>query len=129
MKLAKRILALLLVFCFIGLALVGCGGKKNEGDENNDGSENANGNTDATETETNEYGEPSFTGVVPVDDLDFEGEELTSDEITMGLKTGIASGDICPVYCGVQLTGDAIGLFADSIAEISGCKGASGQIY
>ena len=48
----------------------------------------------------------------------FEGEELTADEITTGLKTGVASGDICPVYCGVQLTGDAIGLFADSIAEI-----------
>ena len=48
----------------------------------------------------------------------FEGEDLTADEITAGLKTGVASGDICPVYCGVQLTGDAIGLFADSIADI-----------
>ncbi len=48
----------------------------------------------------------------------FEGEELTADEITTGLKAGIASGDICPVYCGVQLTGDAIGLFADSIADV-----------
>ena len=48
----------------------------------------------------------------------FEGEDLTADEITAGLKTGIAGGDICPVYCGVQLTGDAIGLFADSIAEV-----------
>ena len=28
MKLTKRILALLLVLCFIGLALVGCGGKR-----------------------------------------------------------------------------------------------------
>ncbi|MBE6810460.1 MAG: elongation factor G [Ruminococcaceae bacterium] len=48
----------------------------------------------------------------------FDGEDLTADEITMGLKTGVASGDICPVYCGVQLTGDAIGLFTDSIADI-----------
>ena len=48
----------------------------------------------------------------------FEGEELSADEITVGLKAGIASGDICPVYCGVQLTGDAIALFADSIAEV-----------
>ena len=48
----------------------------------------------------------------------FEGEDLTADEIIAGLKTGVASGDICPVYCGVQLTGDAIGLFADSIAEV-----------
>ncbi|MBR6503026.1 MAG: elongation factor G [Clostridia bacterium] len=48
----------------------------------------------------------------------FEGEDLTADEIIAGLKTGVAGGDICPVYCGVQLTGDAIGLFADSIAEV-----------
>ncbi len=48
----------------------------------------------------------------------FDGAELSADEITAGLKAGVASGDICPVYCGVQLTGDAVGLFADSIAEI-----------
>ncbi len=48
----------------------------------------------------------------------FEGEELSADEITTGLRAGIASGDICPVYCGVQLTGDAIPLFADSIADV-----------
>lgn len=48
----------------------------------------------------------------------FGGEELTPDEIKSGLKAGVKSGDICPVYCGVQLTGDAIPLFADSIAEI-----------
>mgnify|MGYP004470479587 CR=1 FL=1 len=48
----------------------------------------------------------------------FSGEELTPDEIMSGLKTGVKSGDICPVYCGVQQTGDAISLFADSIAQI-----------
>ncbi len=48
----------------------------------------------------------------------FGGEELTADEITAGLKLGIKGGEICPVYCGVQLTGDAIPLFADSIAEV-----------
>ncbi len=48
----------------------------------------------------------------------FGGEELTADEITAGLKSGVKNGEICPVYCGVQLTGDAIPLFADSIAEI-----------
>ncbi len=48
----------------------------------------------------------------------FGGEELTAQEITCGLKIGIKSGDICPVYCGVQATGDAIKLFADSIAAV-----------
>lgn len=48
----------------------------------------------------------------------FGGEELTADEIAAGLKIGVKSGEICPVYCGVQLTGDAVPLFADSIAEI-----------
>lgn len=48
----------------------------------------------------------------------FSGEPLTADEIKSGLKTGIKSGDICPVYCGVQITGEAIPLFADSITEI-----------
>ena len=48
----------------------------------------------------------------------FDGQELSAEEITLGLKTGVAGGDICPVYCGVQLTGDAIPLFADSIADV-----------
>ncbi len=48
----------------------------------------------------------------------FGGEELTADEITAGLKIGIKSGEICPVYCGVQIDGSAIPLFADSIADI-----------
>jgi hypothetical protein len=77
MKLAKRALALILVLCFIGLALVGCGGKKNDENENNDSSNDASGNVEATRKETNEYGEPSFSSVVPTEELDFEGEELT----------------------------------------------------
>lgn len=48
----------------------------------------------------------------------FSGDALTPDEIKSGLKQGIKTGDICPVYCGVQITGDAIPLFADSITEI-----------
>jgi len=48
----------------------------------------------------------------------FGGEELTADEIKAGLKLGIKAGDICPVYSGVQIAGDAIPLFADSITEI-----------
>ena len=48
----------------------------------------------------------------------FNGDELTADEISSGLKLGISSGEICPVYCGVQINGDAVPLFADSIANI-----------
>ena len=69
---------MLLVLCFIGTALVGCGNKGGaEG-----GAEGGDANADGTVTEaptekpTNEYGEPSFTGVVPTDSLDFEGLSL-----------------------------------------------------
>ncbi|MBQ8203931.1 MAG: elongation factor G [Clostridia bacterium] len=48
----------------------------------------------------------------------FGGEEFTHDELIGGLKKGVLSGDICPVYCGVQQNGDAISLFADSLCEI-----------
>ncbi len=48
----------------------------------------------------------------------FNGEEFTKEEMTNGLKKGILSGEICPVYCGVQQLGDAIPLFVDSITEL-----------
>ncbi len=48
----------------------------------------------------------------------FGGEEFTKEEIVAGLCAGVKSGDICPVYCGVQQSGDAIPLFADSLLEI-----------
>ena len=75
MKLTKKILALMLVLCFIGLALVACGPKPGS-DETDAGANNGNSGNKTTETETNVYGEPSFTTAIPYDDLDFEGEEL-----------------------------------------------------
>ena len=48
----------------------------------------------------------------------FGGEEFTNEEIIAGLKNGVLSGDICPVYCGVQQLGHGISIFADSILEI-----------
>ena len=75
MKLSKRILSLLLVLCFIGLALVACGPKP--GNDETGAGENNNGESNKpTETETNIYGEPSFTTAIQYEDLDFEGEEL-----------------------------------------------------
>ncbi len=49
----------------------------------------------------------------------FGGEEFTHEEMIKGLKAGMISGDICPVYCGVQQTGDAVSLFADELFEIA----------
>lgn len=48
----------------------------------------------------------------------FGGEEFTRDEIITGLRSGIASGDICPVYAGVQQNGDGVAVFTDSIMEL-----------
>lgn len=48
----------------------------------------------------------------------FGGEEFTKEEILKGLKSGIKNGDICPVFCGIQQTGDAVGMFVDTITEI-----------
>ena len=72
----KKIIALLLVCVFVGAALVGCGSKETGNDEETNGGQSGNIGA-ATETETNIYGEPSFTSVVPVNDLDFEGEEIS----------------------------------------------------
>lgn len=48
----------------------------------------------------------------------FAGEEFTNEEILKGLKSGVLSGDICPVYCGIQQTGDAVGMMVDNLLEI-----------
>lgn len=47
----------------------------------------------------------------------FSGEEFTPDEIIAGLKKGIAGGDICPVYCGIQQTGAAVPMMTDILLE------------
>ncbi len=51
----------------------------------------------------------------------FAGEEFTKEEILSGLSAGVKSGDICPVYSGVQQNGDAVSLLVDSIMEIMPC--------
>ena len=48
----------------------------------------------------------------------FEGENFTAAEKLEALKAGVLSGDICPVFCGIQQLGDAVPLFADIIYEI-----------
>ncbi|MCQ2478311.1 MAG: elongation factor G [Clostridia bacterium] len=48
----------------------------------------------------------------------FGGEEFTEQELIDGLKKGVLSGDICPVFCGVQQTGDGIPLLCDYVCKI-----------
>ncbi len=48
----------------------------------------------------------------------FEGEAFTKEEKLNALKNGVLSSEICPVFCGIQQTGDAVPLFADIIYEI-----------
>ncbi len=48
----------------------------------------------------------------------FAGEEFTPEEIIKGLASGVKSGDICPVYCGVQQTGDAVSMMVDNLMQI-----------
>ena len=48
----------------------------------------------------------------------FAGEEFTKEEMLSGLAAGVKSGDICPVYAGIQQTGDAVSIMVDSLLEI-----------
>ena len=49
----------------------------------------------------------------------FGGEEFTADEIKAALSKGMASGDISPVFCGINQTGAAVGLCLDILADIA----------
>ena len=72
----KRVICLLLIACFMVAALASCGGKGDENVGSDSNGENANGAVETTEKPTNEFGEETFTSVVPVDTLDFGGETL-----------------------------------------------------
>jgi len=48
----------------------------------------------------------------------FSGEEFTVEEMISGLSTGVKNGDICPVYCGIQQTGDAVPMMVDNLVKI-----------
>lgn len=86
MNIFKRILCFVLVLSFIGIALVGCG-NNGSGDGLSTADQISENISGATETETNIYGEPSFTTSIEYDELNFEGEQLTvllrMDEVTV----------------------------------------------
>ena len=48
----------------------------------------------------------------------FSGEEFTEQEILSGLKKGVLSGDICPVFSGVGQLGHGIVPLMDTLCEI-----------
>lgn len=49
----------------------------------------------------------------------FEGESFTEEEILTGLSEGMAAGDICPVFSGVNQTGAAVELMLDILARVA----------
>jgi len=48
----------------------------------------------------------------------FGGEEFTNEEIIRGLTAGVKSGDICPVFCGIQQSGAAVPMMVDILLKI-----------
>jgi len=48
----------------------------------------------------------------------FSGEEFTPEELISGLASGVKSGEICPVFCGVQQSGHAVGMMVDTLLKI-----------
>lgn len=48
----------------------------------------------------------------------FEGEEISSEEIYAALKSGMITGDICPVFSGINQTGAGVSLLLDTLIKI-----------
>ncbi len=48
----------------------------------------------------------------------FNEEEFTTEEMLQGLTAGVKSGDICPVYSGIQQTGDAVPIMVDNLIKV-----------
>lgn len=77
----KRVICLLLIACFMVVALVSCGGKGGSGDTNGGSGSGANGSdgsgANAAPKETDEFGQEKFTSALDVDSMDFGGKTLT----------------------------------------------------
>ena len=48
----------------------------------------------------------------------FEGEAFTYEEKISAIKKGVITGDICPVFAGVQQNGDGVSLFVDLVDKV-----------
>ena len=48
----------------------------------------------------------------------FSGEQFTEEELFEGLKKGVASGDIAPVYCGAAQENEGVDLLLNALVKI-----------
>ncbi len=48
----------------------------------------------------------------------FEGTPFTSDEIVAAIKKGVKSGELWPVFCGIQASGDAVKMCGDILFQV-----------
>ncbi len=49
----------------------------------------------------------------------FDGQELTEEDITGALASGMADGSICPVFCGINQTGAAVDMLINILTKIA----------
>lgn len=49
----------------------------------------------------------------------FEGEAFTPDEMYEALKNGMVSGDLCPVFAGINATGAGVPLMLDILEKVA----------
>lgn len=49
----------------------------------------------------------------------FEGEPFTEEEILQGLAIGMASGELCPIFCGAGQTGAGVSLMMEILSKIT----------
>lgn len=55
----------------------------------------------------------------------FEGEPFTEEEILHGIASGMAAGDLNPVFCGAGQTGEGVSLMLEILAKIAPAAGAA----
>ncbi len=48
----------------------------------------------------------------------FDGKPFTDAEMIAALQKGIVAGDLCPVFCGIQATGEAVETFVGLLADL-----------
>ena len=57
----------------------------------------------------------------------FETMELSPEEISGALSTGVAEGGICPVYCGSAFTGMGTQIFLDAVGSVFPAPAEGGE--
>ncbi|MBE6632618.1 MAG: hypothetical protein E7623_08000 [Ruminococcaceae bacterium] len=77
----KKIISLLLIFAFAVCALIGCNNSEEQESESTEATQATTAaptqKPSGTTTETDEYGQNMLVSAVPVDELDFDGQDIT----------------------------------------------------